>query len=107
MGGSGSTVSPKGFPTPVSCCRLRTASGSSVSSPTMSAPRFGEREVAFVGRTREPLRRDAADPLAAADIHLVTAARVPARIENLHVHGTNLHDGRGSLSPTYSPVTKT
>lgn len=65
---------------------------------------LGQGEVALVGRTREPLRRDAADLLAPVDIDLVTAAGVTARIEDLHIHGTNLHDGR--RRPLLQPSTR-
>jgi len=51
-------------------------------------------QVALVRRSGEPFGGHAADPFAASHIHLIAAARIAARIENLHVHGTNLHDGR-------------
>ena len=35
-----------------------------------------------------------ADAFAARDIHFVAAAHIAASVENLHVHGKNLHDGR-------------
>ena len=48
---------------------------------------IGERQEAFVVGSREPLGRDAADALAARDIHLVAAACAGAGIKDLHVHG--------------------
>ena len=42
---------------------------------------------AFVSPRWVPQLADATDLLAARDIHLVAAARVAARIENLHIHG--------------------
>ena len=65
----------------------------------------GERQIALVRRPGEPFRRHAADALAAADIHLVTAAASRRRIENLHLcHGSNLHDGR--RRPLLQPSTR-
>lgn len=49
-----------------------------VGAVTDGPRQFGQRQVALVGRAREPFRRDAADPLAATDIHFVAAAGVAA-----------------------------
>src|SRR5690606_7798513 len=52
------------------------------------------------GRTAEPLGRHPTDPLASADIHLVAAAPIGARVENLNLrHGTSpRRSGREPLS---------
>jgi len=63
-------------------------------------------KVALVGRTRDSFGRDFADPLARADIHLVTVTPITARSENLHVRGSNLRDGRRSLPPSLFPSRK-
>lgn len=70
------------------------AGPASLGSAAHGARQIVERQIALVGGAGEPFGRDATDPLAAADIDLVTTAHVTAGIENLHVHGIKLHDGR-------------
>ncbi len=62
-------------------------------------------QVALVRRPREPLRGHAADPFAAADVHLVAARRIVAGIQNINLgHDADLHDGR--RRPFLQPSTR-
>src|SRR5262249_30879121 len=60
---------------------------------------FVERQITLIRRTGKPLRGHPTDALAATYIHPVTAAGVAAGIKNLHIHGSNLHDGRRKTLP--------
>src|SRR5581483_3511801 len=70
------------------------AGAAAVGAITHRVCQFVERQIALVCRTGKPLGGYPADALAAAHIHPVTAAGVAAGVKNLHVHGSNLHDGR-------------
>src|ERR1700747_389463 len=61
---------------------------------THGAGQLAERQVALIRRTGKPLRGHPTDAFAATHIHPVTAAGIAAGIKNLHIHGSNLHEGR-------------
>jgi hypothetical protein len=61
---------------------------------THRAGQFVERQITLIRRTGKPIRGHPTDALAATHVHSATAAGVAAGIENLQIHGSNLHDGR-------------
>ena len=89
-----------------------TSTGLRAGLPTVVVPFFGDQFFwgrviadAEAGPEPIPIQRLNSDALAAAHIHPVTAAGVTARIKNLHIHESKLHDGRREPPSQLQPVT--
>ena len=85
---------------------LRSPGPASLGAAAHRGEELRQGQVPLVRRPREPLRGHAADPLAAAHIHLVAAALTASGVQNIQLGSWVISmTGAGSLSPSLQPVT--
>ena len=97
----------RGSPPPGSPRSRRFGSGCARSGRARRRSSSDKRQIALVGRPRKPFRGHAADPLAAAHIHLVAAASHRERRPELQPGSWDISmTGAGGLSSSPQPVTE-